>query len=1029
LRKFLLVALIATTSITSVSAQKFGNKGGVGSNDSVYQGGEPANGTYSINGITGAAKLGPITSTGTITGTNVSGSVSGVNTGDQTNITGNSGTADKLKTPRTINGVSFDGGSNITINASDTTTRLASANNLSDLTVPATARTNLGVTATGADTGYAWRTNNLSDLANPITARNNIGAASSGANTDISSITGSAAKWTTARSLSTSGDASWSVSLDGSVSVSAPITFATVNATPGTYGSSLQVPVISVNGKGLITGMSSSALGTSASINTGSSGNTIPLLNGTNTWDNSQTFSNTTYFNRYASDVNASAIYLQKAKGTVAAPEVVGSGEAIGAIDFKAWDGTAFTRGGAIQVVTTGVPSVGVVPSRFQVRLNGALGTNFIAMVVGGDGSLVTTGPISGTNLSGTNTGDQINITGNAGTATKLAIARTINGVPFDGTANITIGEVGGGASATALQQANNLSDVSSVATARTNLGVSATGTDPNFANLTGATFTGAISALNLSGTNTGDQTSVTGNAGTATKLATARSLSVTGDLSWTSPTFDGTANVTAAGTLAASGVTAGTYTTANITVDAKGRVTAASNGSSGNTGTVTSVSVATANGVSGTVATATTTPAITLSLGAITPSSVAATGTVAGSNITSTGNVIGNAATATKWATQRTLSIIGDGSGFTTSFDGSANASIPLTLANSGVTAGTYGSVSSIPSLAIDSKGRITAASSSAITLGTMSSQQANNVTITGGNITGLSSLATTGIVQAQTGAFSGATFGGLTGKQMLAGYENTNRLRTYLQSYDFTAGQNTPAMIIASALDFRISPTNGLAEVPAMSLNGPIAHYTSDTAAATAGVPVNGLYRNGKSLMIRSSDTTPTYAIPDESGAAIGENIVADPMYRYTTTRFTLYGSAVYQANAGGSGGTQRYISIPYGTVGGIYANNGLVRPINVGAGNKIYFSALIYQNDRVTAPGYFKVDCYDAAGTSIGTVLAVAQVSSPNAWFEVNTSAVVPMDTAAVKFYFDRPAPDIPGDSANIAVRRLYAAGRPN
>lgn len=46
-------------------------------------------------------------------------------------------------------------------------------------------------------------------------------------------------------------------------------------------------------------------------------------------------------------------------------------------------------------------------------------------------------------------------------------------------------------------------------------------------------------------------------------------------------------------------------------------------------TGTVTSVSVVTANGVSGSVATATTTPAITLTLGAITPSSVAATGLI----------------------------------------------------------------------------------------------------------------------------------------------------------------------------------------------------------------------------------------------------------------------------------------------------------------------------------------------------------------------------------------------------------------
>lgn len=51
------------------------------------------------------------------------------------------------------------------------------------------------------------------------------------------------------------------------------------------------------------------------------------------------------------------------------------------------------------------------------------------------------------------------------------------------------------------------------------------------------------------------------------------------------------------------------------------------------NVGTVTSLSVTTANGVSGTVATPTLTPAISFSLGAITPSSVAASGTVTGSN------------------------------------------------------------------------------------------------------------------------------------------------------------------------------------------------------------------------------------------------------------------------------------------------------------------------------------------------------------------------------------------------------------
>ena len=53
--------------------------------------------------------------------------VQGVNHGDQTDITGNAGTATKLQTSRTINGVAFDGTQNITITAVDATSRVASS--------------------------------------------------------------------------------------------------------------------------------------------------------------------------------------------------------------------------------------------------------------------------------------------------------------------------------------------------------------------------------------------------------------------------------------------------------------------------------------------------------------------------------------------------------------------------------------------------------------------------------------------------------------------------------------------------------------------------------------------------------------------------------------------------------------------------------------------------------------------------------------------------------------------------------------
>lgn len=107
-----------------------------------------------------------------------------------------------------------------------------------------------------------------------------------------------------------------------------------------------------------------------------------------------------------------------------------------------------------------------------------------------------------------------------------------------------------------------------------------------------------------VSGSNTGDQTSVTGNAGTATAWATGRTIGITGDLTYTSPSLDGTGNVTAAGTLATVNSNVGAFGNGSyiptITVNAKGLITAVTTNAvtAGGTGDVVGPGSSTDNAV-----------------------------------------------------------------------------------------------------------------------------------------------------------------------------------------------------------------------------------------------------------------------------------------------------------------------------------------------------------------------------------------------------------------------------------------------
>ena len=210
--------------------------------------------------------------------------------------------------------------------------------------------------------------------------------------------------------------------------------------------------------------------------------------------------------------------------------------------------------------------------------------------------------PSSGvmTNVTGTAAGLTAgNVTTNAnltGMVTSVGNATTVIT-----NANLTGGVTSIGNAATVITNANLTGDITSVGNAtaisagvivNSDINASAAIDDTKLATIAtalkvsnsattaaSANTASAIVARDASGNFTAGTVTaaLTGNASTATTLATGRTIAITGDLAYTSPSFDGSANVTAAGTLATvatAGVTGSSTAIPVVTINAKGLTT-----------------------------------------------------------------------------------------------------------------------------------------------------------------------------------------------------------------------------------------------------------------------------------------------------------------------------------------------------------------------------------------------------------------------------------------------------------------------
>ena len=317
----------------------------------------------------------------------------------------------------------------------------------------------------------------------------------------------------------------------------------------------------------------------------------------------------------------------------------------------------------------------------------------------------------------------------------------------------------------------------------------------------------------------TTDQTTVTNGAGTV-QVGTVQNIGTSSSPSFNKITATGANinSVDATGSVKVGTTTAPAGTAGTGAIRTNGSNLEYSDGSTwkplSTGGTVTSVSVTTANGVSGSVATPTTTPAISLTLGNITPSSVASTGAVSGTSLSTTGQVTSTIATG-----QPPLVVTSTTPVANLSIGGNAATATNFTGALAGDVTGTQGATvvgkiqgrsvaASVPNAndVLKYVGGTWTPSPDANAGGTVTSITTSNG-ITGGPITGTGNIALTGNALAMHNLSSGMV--AITGAGTAAGRTITG----------------TPKQI-------DVTNGNGVSGDPTIAISST---YTADTKANT--------------------------------------------------------------------------------------------------------------------------------------------------------------------------------------------------
>ena len=865
----------------------------------------------SAEGLTGTPNL----TVNTVTSTHIANSGVTTSTGGFVgDVTGNASSATALQNARTIGGVSFDGSANINLPGVNATGNQDTSGNAATATALETARTIGGVSFDGSG--------NI-----------NLPGVNATGNQDTSGNAATATALATGRNFTVSGDATTdsAQSFDGTGNVALPITLANSGVSAATYGSSSAVPILTVDAKGRITSATTAAVGSGLTVTGDSGSEDINLLT-----EGLAITGGTNVTSAAASNGVELSLNPEIALTSVSATGVVT------ATSFHTGD-----AGAAIQVnsaTITGPSSITIDPA----AIGDATGTVHVLGNLQVEGTTTT---IDSTTVNIADKNIQI-ATGAANDAAADGGGITVDSGDGDKTFQFQATGDNFGSSENMNLASGKVYKINNVETlSATTLGSNVVNSSLTSVGTLGSLgVTGAVTggSLAVTGAITGSHVNLTGVVTASNFVATQGTMNITGDVTGTATTATNAEGLTGTPSITVKDITG----TGNINVAGVITATSFSGDGSGLTGVASTDNIQTAtpaNFLNTVRITGVTTvgalvgshaalSGVTTSTGGfvgdltgdVTGNSSTATALETARNIggvsfdgsaninlpgvNATGNqdTSGNAATATQLATSRTLAISGDATG-SASFDGSANATISATLADSGVSAATYGSTSAIPVIAIDSKGRITSATTASVgsgltVAGDSGSEDINllseTLTISGGtnltsnaasnavtvnlddNIT-LTSVVASGIVTASSG-FVGDVTGNASSATILQnartiggvsfnGSANINLPGVNQTGNQDTSGNAATATALANGRSFTVS--GDATTDSAQSFDGtgnvalPITLAASGVSAATYGsgsaVPVITVDAKGRITSATTAAVGSALTVTGDSGS----------------------------------------------------------------------------------------------------------------------------------------------------------------